>query len=79
MLGLRHQEGAHAVAGHERHDDSKKSRRPSAGDSSSISGSRRLDAVLSDGNVSVRRRAIWLRIRRTSGLVREMSEGGTTR
>ena len=57
--------------------DSKKSRRPSAGNSSSISSTRcrRFVAFKS----SVRRRPIWLRIRRISGLVRLMSDGGTTR
>ena len=56
--------------------ESKKSSRPSAGNSSSMSRMRcrRLFAF----NSSVRRRPIWLRIRRTSGFVRLMSEGGTT-
>ena len=58
---------------------SKKSSRPSAGNSSSMSSSRGLDAARPSGSVSVSRRAIWLRISRTSGRVREMSEGGTTR
>jgi hypothetical protein len=59
-------------------DVSKKSRRPSAGNSSSMRRRPRPEASRS-GRVSVSRRAIWLRIRRTSGRVREMSDGGTTR
>jgi Flp pilus assembly CpaF family ATPase len=57
--------------------DSKKSRRPSAGNSSSI---RRTFCRRASGfSSSVRRRPIWLSSRRISGLVRLMSEGGTTR
>jgi hypothetical protein len=61
-------------------DDSKKSSRPSAGNSSSMSSNWRFDVLpLAASSVSVRRRAIWLRMSRTRGLVREMSEGGTTK
>ncbi|KAG1538065.1 hypothetical protein G6F50_014734 [Rhizopus delemar] len=59
---------------------SKKSSRPKAGNSSSISSNlwrRSMPSLPSSDSVS--RRPIWLRIRRMSGLVREMSEGGTTR
>ena len=59
---------------------SKKSRRPSAGNSSSIIKSWYLDLLLSaPSSLSVRRRPIWFRMRRTRGLVRLMSEGGMTR
>jgi hypothetical protein len=36
-------------------------------------------ALAGCSSFSVRRRPIWLRIRRISGLVRLMSEGGMTR
>src|SRR3546814_4503034 len=56
--------------------DSKKSSRPSAGNSSSISNSRCRPSL--DFRSSVRRRPIWLRTRRISGLVRLRSEEHTS-
>ncbi len=59
---------------------SKKSSRPSAGNSSSISNSLWRRSMPSEpSSDSVSRRPIWLRISRISGLVRLMSDGGTTR
>lgn len=56
---------------------SKKSRRPNAGNSSSIIGSWCRRAVAPGcSSRSVMRPPIWLSTRRTSGLVRPMFEGG---
>lgn len=59
---------------------SKKSSRPSAGNSSSIISNWRLWLFIgSPSSLSVNRRPIWFNTSRTSGLVREISEGGMTR
>ena len=81
VQGLRHQEGAHAIAGHERQrrleEVEPAERRELVQHQQQLRRRRRCRWL--HCSVSVSRRAIWLRIRRTSGLVREMSEGGTTR
>ena len=59
VQGLRHQERAHAVAGHEGQRRFEEVERPSAGNSSSISSNRCPGAVSLDASsVSISRRAI---------------------
>ena len=75
---LRDQEALQAVAGHEG-ERALEEVEPAERRELVEHQQQPMPAVASACRSSVSRRPIWLRIRRISGLVRLMSEGGTTR